>query len=368
MALLGVALGLSCSRLGHRGLEVDASSATYVRTDSDSTTVVSPRGRASFVADDALAVDLAYGMDAWSGASIDVRTAATAPIREIRQQLDGGITWRGDDWSVGGSYRFSTEPDYRSHGGTVRAAVELFQRNTTLALDLFGAGDTVGREGDPAFRRPVNAVGGRVTYTQIIDRKTIGEISWESQRVGGFQSSPYRWVAIGGDGTCASLAPLCIPERHPDERWRHAANVRARRAFGKRLSLGAEYRYYFDSWGVQSHTLRPDIAFVPARRKFREDTLSFHYRYYTQGEARFYLPRYFELEGLAYATRDRKLSTMYSHTLGPSWTHRFDAGNTSIQPSFGFSASYSLLRYLAFVGLERVHAVELTATFGAAFR
>jgi hypothetical protein len=119
VALLVIAVTPACTRLAG-GLDVDASSATYVRTDSDSTTVVSPRGRASFVADDALAIDLAYGVDAWTGASVDVVTAATSTIRETRHQVDGGVAWRGDNWSVGGSYRFSTEPDYRSHGGTLR--------------------------------------------------------------------------------------------------------------------------------------------------------------------------------------------------------------------------------------------------------
>lgn len=338
-----------------------------MRTDSNATTVLSPRGHATAVAGDALVLDAAYAIDAWSGASIDVMTAATSTIRETRHELSGGAGWRGEGFTIGGTYRWSTEPDYWSHGGSLRTAVELFDRNTTLALDVFGASDVVGRAGDPAFRRPVWNVGGRVTYTQLIDKKTLGEISWESQRVAGFQASPYRFVAVGGDGTCSSLAPLCLPEQHPNERWRHAANLRARRALGKRLSLGLEYRYYFDSWGVQSHTLHPDVALVPTRRALRGDTISLHYRYYTQGEARFYLPRYFELEGLGYLTRDRKLSAMFSHSLGPSYVHRFPSGNTGIQPLLGVSLSYSLLRYLAFVGLERVHAGELTAMFGAEF-
>lgn len=348
--------------------EVEASSATYVRTDSDDTTVVSPRGHVAGRLGGVLTFDGAYAMDSWTGASIDIMTAATDRVTEVRQEVSGGAGYTGEVLTFAGNYRYSTEEDYWSNGGSLRWAVDLFQRNTTLALVTFGAYDIVGRAGDPEFREPVWNAGARFTYTQVIDKKTVGEVSWETIRVGGFQSSPYRWVAIGGDGTCASPALYCVPETNPTERWRHAVNVRARRAIGKRLSLGGNYRYYFDSWGIQSHTLAPELSYLPNPRHRTRDILTFQYRYYTQGEATFYRPRYFDLQDTSgYVTRDRKLSAMFIHTGGLSYVHRFAAGNTGIVPRVGVSSAYSFIRYLAFVGLERVHALEITALFGAEF-
>ncbi|MBK9033913.1 MAG: DUF3570 domain-containing protein [Myxococcales bacterium] len=46
-------------------------------------------------------------------------------------------------------------------------------------------------------------------------------------------------------------------------------------------------------------------------------TLTLHYRYYAQGEATFYRPRYFDFaDGGGYLTRDRKLSAFLAHEVG----------------------------------------------------
>lgn len=344
---------------------MEAGSATYVRTDTNATTVISPTARVSGTIDENITLGGSYIMDAWTGASVDIVTAATGTVREFRHELNAGGGYIGDKVSATASYRYSTENDYWSHGGSVRTAVELFQRNTVFALDLFGARDRVGRFGDDNFEERVWNGGGRLTYTQIIDKKTLGEIAWESTRIGGFQSSPYRFVAIGGDGTCASLAPLCVPEQNPTARWRHAFNLRTRRAFTDWMSLGFSYRYYFDNWDVQSHTLEPDAAFLPTRA----GVLRLRYRYYTQAEASFYRPRYFGLDDTdGFVTRDRKLSALFTHTAGVGYQHRFGPGTGETVILAGFSSAYSFFRYLAFVGLERVHVLELTASLGLEFR
>lgn len=341
--------------------EVEAAQAVYVRTDSDATTIVSPRTKVTGTIDGAFTVEGAYSVDIWTGASVDVITAGTPAIHEQRHEIQAGGGYKRGDVALAGSYRYSTEPDYESHGGVLSGTVELFQKNTVVTLLAFGGHDTVGRAGDPWFREPQWSLGGRLALTQVLSKRAIGQVAWETSTIQGFQSSPYRWVAIGGQGVCAGGAPFCVPEQLPDERYRNAATAVTRVAGPEGLSFGAKYRFYFDSWGVLSHAIEPDIAVDVARG----GALSLRYRYYTQGEADFYRPRYFNLDMADYVARDRKLSALYTHTLGLAYTHELSLGWSTL--SFGMSASGSYFTYLAFVGLEHVRALEVTALLGAKF-
>lgn len=354
-ALVLVAMG-GCVR--RPSGEVEAAQSVYLRTDSDATTVVSPRTRVAGTMGDALSVEATYAVDIWTGASVDVVTAATTAIEEQRHEIQAGGSYQQGDVTVSGSYRYSIEPDYESHGGVLRGTLELLKKNTVLSLAAFGSQDTVGRAGDPFFAEAQWNLGGRLSLTQVLSKRAIGEISWETATIQGFQSSPYRWVAIGGQGLCRGSAPYCVPEHVPEERYRHAATALARYAGPAGMSFGAKYRFYFDSWGLRSQTIEPDIAFAVAK----DGSLSLRYRYYAQGEADFYRPRYFELDGVGFVTRDRKLSALNTHTLGIAYTHDFSLATSAF--SLGLQASATYFSYLAFVGLEHVRALELTAMFG----
>lgn len=352
----------ACATTSRPGVTA-ASSAVYVRTDSDATTVVSPHVRVAGVVDDEdrASVEASYTIDAWTGASIDVITAATEAITERRGEANVGGGYALDDARVAANYRHSTESDYWSHGLMLGAIFDLAQKNTSIAVTGLGSIDTVGRAGDPLFREPAWSAGGRLGLVQVLDRNTVAEVSFESTRAAGFLESPYRWVAIGGTGTCAGDAPFCVPEHVPDVRHRHAAAARARRALGDRLSAGLEYRFYLDSWGVTSHTVEPQLTLIA----FEAGLLSLRYRYYTQREARFYRPRYFALDdGGGFVTRDRKLSTLFSNEVGLSYLQRIEVGDGDTVVIAGVRSSVSRLDYLAFVGLDLVVALELTATLG----
>ena len=56
-------------------------------------------------------------------------------------------------------------------------------------------------------------------------------------------------------------------------------------------------------------------------------TLNLSHRYYTQGQARFYQPRYLDpMQKLDYVTRDRELSAMYSQRVGLGIERAFELG------------------------------------------
>lgn len=354
-------LVVSCG--GHAAKVTDASSAVYLRSDTDATTIVAPAVHLAGAVDHTT-VGATYTIDAWTGASVDVVTAATKAIRENRNEVDAQV---GHEWgttSLSLNYRLSYEPDYLSHGLTLGLRSELANKNTILSLDLLGSSDTVGRSGDPRFSEPAQTVGARLSVAQVIDRNTIGELGVQSTFVDGFQSSPYRFVAIGDLGTCTSNAPYCIPEHVPETRLRNALTARARRALGRWFSLGLEYRFYFDTWGMLSHAVQPDLAW----RITDAQTLSLRYRYATQNEALFYEPRYYDLAMTkGYVTRDRKLSAMLENEVGAQYLHRMENDDGDRIIAWGIRSTLSRTDYLAYVGLDHVWALELTALLGVEY-
>ncbi len=346
----------SCATSGSPGL-VSVASALYTRVDTNATTVWAPRTSLSARVSEAASVQAGVAVDAWTGASIDVVTAATHAIHEVRKEVTAGVSYEHDNVTFGAGYRYSTENDYWSHGGVLNTAIDLANKNTTLDLAAFGSTDTVGRFGDPGFKKPQQSFGGRLSLTQVLDSKSVAQVSWETTRVSGYQAGPYRFVGIGGDGTCAGSAPYCVPEMVPNLRTRNAAVGRIRRALGEHVSFGAEYRFYIDSWGLYSHTLATDLALLTGE----QGTLNVSYRYYTQGESDFYRPRYLNESPLPrYVTRDRELSAMYANRVGLGYLYEFelDDGNTVL--TWAFRGGLTRYEYLAFVGLESVDAVETT--------
>jgi hypothetical protein len=269
-----------------------------------------------------------------------------------------------EQYSVTGSYRYSTENDYWSHGGALTFAAELAQRNTTLALSVFGSSDVVGDADAPYWRKPQESLGARVGITQVLSRSLLAELSVESTAIYGYQASPYRRVGVGYERRGLPLADAehARAEVVPDERYRHALIARARQALGQHMSLGIDYRFYVDSWQLQSQTLAPELAFLLGDHA----TLRLDYRYYTQNGADFYRKRYFDLAATrGYRTRDRELSAFYSQRGGLSYQHDFELGrHADYVLSTALSAGVTQFRYLEFVGLTRVTALEGTLLLG----
>lgn len=333
-----------------------------LRTDTDGTQVVSPSARARVeVLDEQTHVDAEYTADIWSSASIDIRTAATMRVDEQRDELNAGLDRRFDDFLVRGGYRFSIENDYEAHGGVLSGSQDFADHNTTIELRLSAEHDTIGRSGDDFFRREQTLFGGRLSYTQVIDPNMVVQGAYELSHAEGFQSSPYRFVGIGGDGSCGGTAQLCVPETHPNARTRHAIVLRARRAFDDHVSLHADYRFYADDWGLVGNTAALQLNW----RHDEHGLLALRYRMHNQMAASFYLSRYPMPSGtLQFVTRDRELSPLWTHRLAVAYERDIDLGEAGPTVRIGGALGGTYLDYQDFVGLTEVVAVDLTLTLG----
>lgn len=336
----------------------------FVRGDSDQTIVVSPRASARAVLDDERTrIDAAYAADIWTSASIDIRTAATPAVTEQRDQVDLAVQHELDDVTLGGSYYYSGEHDYWSHGFTLRSVQELLGGSTTLEESFRFVHDLVGRAGDPAFERPLDSFNLRLVLNQVLSPQAIIQVAWEGAYRTGFQSSPYRFVALGGDagdnGLCGGSAGLCVPEAHPGTRIRNAFVAKGRFAFSRDSSAGVEYRFYFDDWGVTSHTAIAQIAWIPERNQ----VLTLRYRFYAQTAASFYQARYEDANlGYRLVTRDRELSSMLSNRLAASYQGRAELSR-DVTLKVSVAVGGTIFVYDDYIGLDEVYGLDGTLAF-----
>jgi hypothetical protein len=338
-----------------------ASTAVFVRDDTDQTLVVSPRARVSKHLAERTSVDVSYAADIWTSASVDIRASASKPVTEQRNELDFAGSQELDDITLGASYRYSSENDYESHGGSLSSSFDFASKSSTLALNAYIFQDSVGRSGDPNFDRGLFTIGARTSFTQVLDTSTLAQATYEIAHLDGYQASPYRFVGVGGTGFGCEGAYLCLPEHEPSQRTRHAFAALLRRGFGNVLSLGANYRFIVDDWGLTSHTLAAQLGLLPAANTL----LTLRYRFYVQSGVRFYAAVYHEPpDPETFTTRDREQSPMHDHRIGLDLQQKVPLGNGDVRLSINAGVGLDFYSYDDFVGLESVTAYELTLAFG----
>lgn len=353
-------LGIAAGWLGTGGAaQADqAAAALYVRSDSDHTTVISPRVRANKTLAESTTMDVTYAADIWTSASVDIRASASVrPVTEQRDELDLTLSHDLQDVRLHAAYRFSTEHDYTSHGGTLGGSIDLANNAATLDASLHVIADTVGQSGNPAFARGLTTIDGSLTYTQVIDPMMLMQLTYELAHNIGYQSSPYRYVGVGGTGFGCVGASLCLPERVPSQRTRHALALLLRRALNDSLSIGLTYRYYFDDWSLHSHTLLGELGWNLGDASL----LALRYRFYTQSSVAFYKRVYSDIAGDPWRTRDRELSQLKYHRAGLELEHDFGVGDAGARLSSTLAVSGNLYEYADFVGLNEVKALEISA-------
>jgi hypothetical protein len=350
-----------------------AATALYVRTDSDQTTVVAPRLHVEAPLAETTQLDLVYTVDVWTSASIDIRTSASRrlgednrprepePVTEQRDELNAGIEHALSELTVSAGYRYSTEPDYESHGGSLGGAYDLADNNATLALALSAFFDRVGRAGDPGFERPATTTSARASFSQLLGTHSLMQLVYELGVQRGYLSSPYRYVRFAPDvgsvpSTCVQPVNACRLEQNPDARMRHALAVHARHAFGNHLSVGGNYRFYLDDWAMTSHTIGIDGAWVPSD----DWLLSLGYRFYTQSSADFFAPFYAPMPAPRHYTSDKELSALSSHRVELELAHGWTLDEPGTRLELILLVAPALFLYHEFLGIDQVTALDTT--------
>lgn len=291
-------------------------SKIQVYADSDHTQVVSPTVQAQADVTPETNVSLGYVADVVSSASVDVVSQASKiTIHDTRQQVSAGLAHIFGSLSAHGGYSLSHENDYLSNTFSVGIAKELFEKNSTLALGYALSLNEVGRAEDRNFSRSLTVNSVNASWTQVMTRRLIGQVTYELTNASGYQASPYRFVPVRASVDAAPSE--WVAESDPDARWRHAIVLGANQAVGTDSAVQGDYRLYHDTWGITSHTLG---ARYFTRLSPRLE-LRLRERFYTQGAASFYQSVYTTTQ--KYMAYDRELSPLWSETIGAKLSYLF---------------------------------------------
>ncbi len=255
-------------------------------------------------------------VDAITSASASAGAVAATPFTESRYEGGLGYTHGLGSLKLGAEGKYSTESDYKSIYGGVRAELELNQKNTVLGLGGGVSYDTVGTStdgglgmltldcepGKSAAECNLTSLSAFGSASQLLGPNTVLGVSIDVARLDGYQSNPYRSAIAGNE---------LVRERHPTLRTREAF-AGSLRYFVKATdtTLIAAYRYYRDTWKVHAHT--PELRAI--QQVGAGIDAAFGYRFHHQDGAFFYQDRYASASEM-FISDDVKLSTFSSHTL-----------------------------------------------------
>lgn len=378
---------------------VDFTSLLY--GEQSRTQVIEPIIRFTHLWPDGQSVSTQLGIDVITGASptgalpsgvVQTRTSASgrvltspagqipvAPFRDRRVSLDS--EWqkpfaRFFTSTAGG--HFSREKDYQSLGVSGKLSTDLMHRLLTVTVGGGVSHDTV----FPVGGTPAGLSDATIVHTgsnaknvsnvllgasRILSRRWMVGVTGTRTFESGYLTEPYKVISLMNRVTGTPMGDLT--DKRPSTRDRSSL------LFSSVYHLTddvfyANYRYYWDTWSVRSHTI--DLKY---RRQIDPDTyLEPLFRYYTQTAASFYTVGLTQGAPLPdYATSDYRLGVLNTVTLGATfgfhpedspgeWTLRAQymrqSGDSSPPNAIGMQRRFDLAPPI------NIYAVVLGYSFG----
>ncbi len=282
--------------------------------------------------------------------------------------------------------QFSNEYDYVSYGVNGTLARDFNRKNTTIGISGAYSRDRIRPEGSipiplgsmagPGETQPrLRGTDNKNVYdlvfnvSQVLNRSTVARMNYSFSRSEGYMTDPFKILSVveGPAAPEAGEPTDYVFESRPRSRSKHALYGQVRHYFtGNTVDFA--YRYFWDNWGVRSHTVE---AFY--RWQFKSGrAIEPHLRWYHQTAADFY--KWFLVSGQElpqYASADYRLANFDAVTTGVQFVlpigglmqARFGAeyyiqrGDSSPPEAFGTLRDYELFpqmdAFMLRVGFER---------------
>jgi hypothetical protein len=371
-SLLGVTANVHAEHSPDIG-DWDVDAAILYYTETDRVTAIEPVISAKKQIDTDETLSLKLVLDSLTGASANGAVQAKTPQTFTRPSGKGSFTtapgetplddtfrdtrvalsasWdmplsRRDRLILGGN--ISKEYDYTSIGASTVYTHDLVGRNTTLSAGLAVASDTIEPEGDIPIPFGVMQPAGqaqprgsssetKTTFdillgaTQIINKNSLIQFNYSYSQADGYLTDPFKIISIVDPITGAPIIEdaatnlsQVVYENRPDSRTKHSVFTQYKHFLTGDV-FDISYRYMFDDWEINSHT-------VDFRYRWKTSDTAFwrpHLRYYQQSEAEFFQPYYVTGEAPAagdsnsFATADYRLGEMTTYTIGLEYGHGY---------------------------------------------
>lgn len=248
-----------------------------------------------------------YYVDMISSASLDVITQGS-PYTEERTETGGGIDFLRDRTTMSFSYTQSSESDYEAATVGFGLSQDFFGDLSTLSMGYSQGNDTVMQNGTPDFSEDAQHQRFNIGWTQVLTKNWIMAVNAETVIDEGFLNNPYRSVRyLSTDGTARLQR-----ERYPTTRSSDAFAIRSMYYLPYRASVRAEFRYFSDSWDIQSNNLELRYIHPYGSRWIFEGKL----RRYSQTQSSFYSDLFPYLDAQNFLARDKEMSEYSNLALG----------------------------------------------------
>lgn len=290
-----------------------------------------------------------------SGNGQYVTPAGETPLddtfHDTRVQLNGQWTQplaENITGSIGG--HFSKEYDYLSLGINGNFAYDFNKKNSTISMGLSYFQDTFTPEG--GIPKPLSSmlVGDSslpewdaefaktrigtsedksttdllVGFTQVINRRMITAFNYSYSMVDGYLTDPFKIVSVLNE---EGMAQDYIYENRPDSRIKQSTFMQAKYHFDDSLFntvADVSYRYMWDDWGINSHTIDSRFNIPLGRTSYIEP----HIRFYQQSAADFFKPFIIEEQApVGFVSADYRIGEMSAVTIGAKYGVVLNGGN-----------------------------------------
>ncbi len=211
-------------------------------------------------------------VDSVSGASPQylnsISGASGIGIEDQRRAADFKLTRYFDRYSIGAGVVISDEDDYLSRGGVIDARLWSADKNTVVSFSTGFHNDDITSTNNRSLHESRKTEDFLIGVTQVIDQVSLVQFNLTWATSDGYHSDPYKFF-----------------DSRPQSRDQFAFLTRYNRYF-KELgsSLHADYRYYWDSWSLESSMF--ELAWYQPLGKVW--TIKPNVRYYTQTPAEFF--------------------------------------------------------------------------------
>ena len=158
-----------------------------------------------------------------------------------------------------------------------------------------------------------------IGFSQILHKNIQAALALDFVQQEGLLSTPFQRVYFGDidDSFIQNFHLADAVERLPDTRYKIALGGRLNWFVNAYTTVRTYYRYYFDDWGINSHTASMEIP-IKIANKF---TLYPSYRFYNQTAADYFRPYEKALSTDNYYTSDYDLSKYSANQFGIGLTY-----------------------------------------------
>ena len=323
-------------------LPEDRTDFLYHRYDGGGVTIDGPSVLVRKSVGKSVSLAANYYVDMVSSASIDVITTAS-PYKEQRTQYSLSGDYLRGNTIISAGVTDSDESDFDARTYHLSVSQDMFGQLTTLTMSYAFGDDTVRRSDDSSFFRDNTRQQYGLGLTQILTRNLIAALNFEVITDEGFLNNPYRSVRYLDPDS--PLGYSFEPELYPNTRTTTAVGLRAKYHLPYRAALEAQYRYFTDTWDIESHTA--SIGYI---HPWNEFIFTAKYRYHDQTGAHFFRDLFSRSEATNFRGRDKELSPLTSHTfkLGVEYEFLRDGWNFIDRGTVNLSVDFLLVDYEEF--------------------